>query len=283
MIIPVKTFRYSLSIMVSLCFFFCLCSCSGEAPAPPTQGKSSKEMKEESKAVGQESQTGEAPTAPPSGESGSSSESSGAPGTAAKAQGPVIEKVSFDPETPTTGDQVKAIATAKGSELTGVRFLYRWKVNGDTVQESMEDVLSHPIKDGDFIEVEVTPSDGLNEGKTVLHTALVANAPPKMTLTGQNLSGDGAYEAHVQASDADGDPVTFSLKSAPEGMTIDPTQGTIRWSVQSETKGNFGIEVSARDSKGAETLLSYQFQISWQQTPQPQEADNGTTAPSSSQ
>jgi hypothetical protein len=143
------------------------------------------------------------------------------------------------------------------------------------VQDTEDDVLDRPIKEGDFIEVEVTPTDGFNEGKPILHVVHVGNAPPTVSLVSQNISSDGQYEARLKASDPEKDSVEFSLKNGPPGMTVDLEEGVIRWSVQPKTEGDFGVEVSVKDSTGFETMLSYQVQISWQT---PQKEENNETA-----
>jgi hypothetical protein len=141
---------------------------------------------------------------------------------------------------------------------------YRWKINNLVVQESWESVLDCPFKHGDIIEVEVTPSDGSFGGSPARHSTLAGNAAPTLKLSEQTMDNDGRYQARMEAKDPEGDPITFALKSGPQGMTVDPTAGTLLWSVQPGTEGDFAIQVCARDAKGAETILNYQIKTRWQ-------------------
>jgi hypothetical protein len=151
------------------------------------------------------------------------------------------------------------VATGGGDD--GKAYSCRWKVNGQEVQKSESDVLGHPIKRGDFVEVEVAPSGADPDGKFVSCYITVANAPPVVRLASQNLGSDGKYEAKLEASDPEKDDVTFSLKSGPPGMSIDAASGSINWTAGANEEGTFGVEVSAKDAQGAETLFMYQIKI----------------------
>ncbi len=59
--------------------------------------------------------------------------------------------------------------------------------------------------------------------------------------------GDNFFDK-VDATDADGDTLTYSLNRSPNGMIININDGSISWIDAKE--GNFPIEVSASDSKG---------------------------------
>ena len=53
-----------------------------------------------------------------------------------------------------------------------------------------------------------------------------------MIVDHKNFNFDGSvYTYQVKATDPDEDKLTYSLKSAPAGMTIDPKTGAIQWNV----------------------------------------------------
>ncbi len=54
----------------------------------------------------------------------------------------------------------------------------------------------------------------------------------------------------VEANDADGDALTFSLTNTPDGMTIDADSGVIAWTASPTQIGTFTPSVAAADDKG---------------------------------
>jgi hypothetical protein len=169
-----------------------------------------------------------------------------------------IGTVSFDPVSPATGDSLRAVVQADSQALNGLR--YQWKVDGETVQDGTEDTLSHPLKRDDFVELNVIPPEGAMRSNSVF----VRNAPPKIHLKGQQIDKDGTYTAQLEVKDPQSDPVTLTLKNGPPGMEIDESSSAIRWKVPSDANGAYGVEVSARNPQGDETLLSFQVRIAWQ-------------------
>lgn len=172
-----------------------------------------------------------------------------------------MEEVGLDPASPVTGDSLKATIVPSSSGESGKEFLYRWKVDGLVVQESPSNVLARPIKRGDFVEVEVSAQKPGGTGKFVSRYATVGNAPPEVKLSSQNMGSDGKYEGHLEGKDPEQDSITFGLRNGPQGMTVDPYSGVIRWAAGPEVQGVFSVEVSAKDSQGAETALSFQIKV----------------------
>jgi hypothetical protein len=120
--------------------------------------------------------------------------------------------------------------------------------------------LTHPFKRGDFVELDVIP----NEGGMRSNSVFVGNAPPTVQLKNQQIDGHGTYTAQLEAADPESDPVTLILKNGPPGMELDQTSRAIRWKVPSDAKGVYGIEVSAMDPQGDESMLSFQVKIGWE-------------------
>jgi hypothetical protein len=73
--------------------------------------------------------------------------------------------------------------------------------------------------------------DGEAYGRTVKLEREIRNMPPVIA-EGGNFNFDGrVWTYQVNATDADGDPLTYSLKSAPQGMTVGSGTGLIKWEV----------------------------------------------------
>ncbi|MBP0018314.1 MAG: putative Ig domain-containing protein [Cyanobacteria bacterium SBLK] len=80
--------------------------------------------------------------------------------------------------------------------------------------------------------------------------------PGSNTLFGSipvTINNDYIYPA--KALDPDGDPITYSLESAPAEATIDPHTGKIAW--EPTKAGEYEFIVAARDDRGGYTTQSY--------------------------
>jgi RHS repeat-associated protein len=77
------------------------------------------------------------------------------------------------------------------------------------------------------------------------HAPAITSAPPLNGTVG------GLYQYPVQATDPDGDALTFTLLSGPGNMTIDTATGQLRWGPTAAQLGTNLIAVAARDPHGA--------------------------------
>jgi hypothetical protein len=105
----------------------------------------------------------------------------------------------------------------------------------------------------------------VKEGDTVLDTITVQDATYASGLFGfYNNSQNavrytgftettvipGLYVYDVDATDPEGDPITYSLTQAPAGMTIDPTTGQISWAPGGADLGSHDVTVRASAQGG---------------------------------
>jgi hypothetical protein len=65
----------------------------------------------------------------------------------------------------------------------------------------------------------------------------------------------------VKANDPDNDSITFTLKSGPKGMGIDPKSGLLQWQIRQEDKGTHSIEIEVSDNEGAKSYQQYSLAI----------------------
>ena len=71
---------------------------------------------------------------------------------------------------------------------------------------------------------------GLAATQSFTVTVASANVAPQITSTPVTSATVGvAYSYDVNASDANGDTLTYSLTQAPTGMTINASTGLIAW------------------------------------------------------
>jgi RHS repeat-associated protein len=101
-----------------------------------------------------------------------------------------------------------------------------------------------------FIKVAADDASG-NRGVQSFALLARANTPPAITSQPViTVMAGEAYHYDVHATDADNDPLTFALLSAPAGMSIDDL-GRISWQTSTTSIGQQAIKIVAIDSHGA--------------------------------
>ena len=113
--------------------------------------------------------------------------------------------------------------------------------------------LTAPVKRGDKGIVTVTPFDGEERGRSATLSREILNTPPAIERQERFQVTDNAVPFHVRASDADGDPLAYSIKDAPAGMSIDRTTGMVRWATSPGTTGKVPFTVIVSDGAGGES------------------------------
>ena len=112
------------------------------------------------------------------------------------------------------------------------------------------------------IMIEV--SDGIFTTSQTFILSVVAvstNRAPVLSLASADSAawlGRG-YGARAVATDADGDPVRFSMVSGPTGMSLDPQTGVIRWTPSGV--GSFPVQVRATDGRSGEAVQDFSLSV----------------------
>jgi thermitase len=109
------------------------------------------------------------------------------------------------------------------------------------------DVGVHPIKltvsDGEFTLEQSYDLTVIN----VNDAPVITSAPVKNAVDGQ------AYSYNVNATDEDGDTLTYSLTQKPTGMSIDSATGVISWTPGTTAVGEHTITVKVSDGQASDT------------------------------
>ena len=79
---------------------------------------------------------------------------------------------------------------------------------------------------------------------------LLNRAPIVETVPVVEASAGRPYRYDVEATDPDGDPLSYQLVTGPEGMTIDPATGAIAWTPGEDVLGNHAVTVRVEDGRG---------------------------------
>jgi choice-of-anchor C domain-containing protein len=97
----------------------------------------------------------------------------------------------------------------------------------------------------------------------VVVEALAANHPPVITSTPVITATVGQpYSYAAQAIDPDlGDVLTWSLLTAPSGMSIDPVSGLIAWTPTAADAGQLDVSVQVRDSAGLTARQDFRIDV----------------------
>ena len=137
-----------------------------------------------------------------------------------------------------------------------------------------EDVaITLPINSAGDIWV-VADDDGTGKGRVsecdeinnIYHPNLVIsplNHPPEIVSAAVTTGAEGeAYSYQVEATDADpGDVLTFSLRVAPEGMSIDSATGLIHWLPGASDSGQHAVQVLVTDQHFGRDIQVFSIDI----------------------
>ncbi len=177
---------------------------------------------------------------------------------------PVVLRVTIEPGQIRVGDVLQAQVEGTDADHDEVRYRFRWWKNNRLISEGEENTFDTAglLRD-DVIAVSVIPRDGVGEGKEMFSpTMTIANSPPKITSVPHSITQQGRYLYTVTAVDPEGDPVSFSLPTAPPGMTIDQKTGRIDWQVPPESNGSYRIKVVAQDDRGGWAFQEFDLSLS---------------------
>jgi hypothetical protein len=186
---------------------------------------------------------------------------------------PDIAEIHLEPVPIRRGEQLKVKVIAGDPDGDPVTLSYKWLRNDKEISEAKTDTLdTKDFRKKDVLAVLVTASDGKTprEGRAGL-PAVIENSPPRFTsrppaeivlvVPKDGPAREGMYEYAVTAVDPDEDPVTFELKQAPPGMTIDAVTGKISWKVTLENAGKHHVVIAAKDNDNGVTQQDFDLDI----------------------
>ena len=175
---------------------------------------------------------------------------------------PVIRSMVFvSPEVPTTNDDIRVEVKAFDAENARIRYRYMWSVNeGEIRTEGRARFPSNRHKKGDVVRIAVVASDGVNDSAPSSLSVTIANSTPEWVEDPRNVRDINGHQ--VQAKDADGDTIVYSLEGAPKGMQIDAQTGELSYIGSKEAKkGPYDVHVLATDTDGAFVKWSFSITV----------------------
>jgi len=175
---------------------------------------------------------------------------------------PRVTSVSFAPEDIHRGVDITAVPVASSPDGSEVRFDYRWSINGESIAGNSPVLKGDRFKKEDRLTLVVMPIAG-NGGGAPYKTreVTIPNASPAFVSVPAREFRGATYTYRAVANDPDGDVLTYSLASAPEGMTIDAKTGVITWQIAESAEGIHKIEIVARDTEGGQATQEYSLSV----------------------
>ena len=136
-------------------------------------------------------------------------------------------------------------------------------INSDTGLTKWTPALSqvgnHPVS------IHVQNQNGFSNTQSFTVTVTTpGNRPPTITSTPVTTANTGElYSYDVNATDPDaGDVLTYSLTTAPAGMSIDTDTGLIQWTPAPAQAGNPSVTVKVQDQGGLSATQSFTIAVS---------------------
>ncbi len=182
---------------------------------------------------------------------------------------PVITGIDVTPLSAKIGDTLKVETTATDLDGDQIKFVYQWFKNDVQLpQESNTLTLTSDFKRGDTISLNAVPDDGIEKGNPGKIIVTIGNSSPEITSSASDIKiVNRIFTYQVRAVDKDNDPLQYSLKNAPPGMTIDQATGLIQWNVPPDFKGKTSVAVSVTDGQGGDAVQSFAFEVAAENPP----------------
>jgi hypothetical protein len=176
---------------------------------------------------------------------------------------PVASEVWIEPQMPTIRDDLKVHEKSTDADGDSIFFSYQWEKNGVALMDERKDTLERArFKKGDSISITIIPDDREIMGAPKKSEPVkISNSAPTIVSSPPTSIEGAKYLYQVKANDPDNDPITFTLKSGPKGMGIDPKSGSLQWKIRKEDKGTHSIEIEVSDNEGARSYQHYTLAI----------------------
>lgn len=167
---------------------------------------------------------------------------------------PFVRSVRIKPAEPTRLDTLEIDVDAVDPDRKRIELTYEWSVNGVRVYGVNKPAL--PLEDharGDVVSVVVTASDGTHQVEVKSDPYTIVNANPQFE--GKPTEMKKIEGTRLEATDPDGDTVTFTLSGAPTGLTLD-SRGVLHYAgSETEPGGKYTLKIVAEDGHGGAATL----------------------------
>ena len=121
-----------------------------------------------------------------------------------------------------------------------------------------------PTTIGTFlVAIQVTDGNGGSGAQVFELEVFPPNSPPTITSTPSSTTVrvGRTMTYQVEATDPDGDPLSYRLLEAPLGMDIHPDLGTLSWTPRISQQGDVDVTIRALDTKAGFDLQELTFTV----------------------
>ena len=170
---------------------------------------------------------------------------------------PKIKQVKVEAVSNNLEDGFIAVVTIHDEENEDVNFIYQWKHNGIDIIGATEQKLAwnEEFRKGDLITLEIIPYDDMTEGIWKMDgNFTIPNSPPAIDTTPPGTITGNNFSYKVEATDLDGDILSYTIQDAPDGMIINPETGEINWEYGIEDEGEYKIGIVVSDGDGGQAF-----------------------------
>jgi len=113
-----------------------------------------------------------------------------------------------------------------------------------------------------WIDISVNDGNGGLDQRLFDLTVTNVNDPPVITTQAvPDATEDVEYSVNYNATDADGDPVVWSLNTSASWLTIDPVTGVLSGIPANDDVGAYGVSISAYDGNGGWDWQNYTLTV----------------------
>jgi len=179
-------------------------------------------------------------------------------------QRPTLTQARIEPwKTVGLGDSLSVLAEGTDPDGDLLTLHYDWRVNDRPVAAEGDSLSTAGLVAGDLVYARVVASDGESESDPIDTARVrVVGATPKIVSAPGELSADGTFRYTVQVEQPQGDgDLRFRLRSAPDGMRVNPFTGEIVWRPKPGQTGVHPVEVEVKDSGGAVVVQTFQVSV----------------------
>ncbi len=176
---------------------------------------------------------------------------------------PRIESVSLGQGPATASRDLRLEIHASDPDGDPVRLLTWWSINGHELGTVAPLLAKAHLRRGDTISARVVAFDASHESAPFLTDVIVIeNAPPLITTFPMGFDAAGGFVYPIGAVDPDGDHnLEYHLLEGPDGMAIEPHEGTLTWVPGADQKGRHTVRVEVRDGQGGVGQQEFDLQV----------------------
>lgn len=179
-------------------------------------------------------------------------------------QRPTLTHASIEPWTTVgLGDSLSVSAEGEDPDGDLITLHYHWRVNDQPVAAEGASLSTAGLAAGDLVYARVLASDGESESDPIDTARVrVVGATPKIVSAPSEFSADGTFRYTVEVEQPNGaGGIRFGLRTAPEGMWVNPVSGEITWRPKPGQTGVHPVEVEVRDPGGAVIVQAFRVTV----------------------